>query len=330
MTRALVTGVAGQDGVYLARSLARDGVRVLGTVSPGSTSRRQRGTYLHGIEVVEQDLRDADGMRRLIDDWAPDEVYNLAALSSVARSWNDPERAAAVNAGAVRTLLEGLLDLQVRTGQQARFFQASSAEVLGDAAASPYARSKARAEELVVDCRATHGLHASFATLHNHESPLRGLEFVTRKITRAAAEIAAGKRESLELGNLEVSRDWGFAGEYVEAMRRMLQLDEPVDVVIGTGSAHSLEELLVTAFAAAGITDPWPWIERDPGLLRPVDATFSVADPEPAASLLGWRATVSFEDLVAGMVRIDVARVRSGVEEDPRYLSAGPGTRLDQ
>lgn len=315
---ALVTGVAGQDGIYLARRLLAEGRRVVGTVSPDSGRDPRVGVYLAGVEVVGQDVTDAAGLRALVLERRPEEIYHLAAQSSVALSWQQPERTHAVNAGAVRTLLDAARELH-RAGAGVRVFQASSAEATGEARDSPYARSKAEAEAAVREARAD-GLHAVFARLYGHESPIRPARFVTRKITRGAAEIALGLRATLTLGNLDVHRDWGFAGEYVDAFARLLRHDEPVDVPLGTGRSHSLRDLVETAFAAAGVADPWARVEQDPALLRPSDSAVLCADPEPAADLVGWRAATSFDTLVARMVEVDLQRLRSGVEEDVAYL----------
>ena len=318
---ALVTGVTGQDGVYLARALLADGFRVIGTASPGSASLPARRPYLEGVEVVEADVRDAAALTRLVDATAPEEVYNLAAFSSVGRSWQEPELTLAVNTDPVEALVAGSVVVAARTGRAPRLFQASSAEVRGGAADSPYARSKAVAEDVVRRAREDHGLHAVCGILYNHESPLRSPGFVTRKITRAAAAIGLGQQDTVTLGNLDVVRDWGFAGEYVDAMRRMLQTDDPVDVPLGTGVAHSLADLLGAAFAAAGVDDPEGRVLQDPSLVRPADTQRFVADPGPARSLLGWTASVTFEELVDHMVAVDTERLRTGVEEDVRYLS---------
>ncbi|WP_435770488.1 GDP-mannose 4,6-dehydratase [Nocardioides sp. SYSU DS0651] len=316
---ALVTGASGQDGVYLARLLADEGTRVVGTVAPGRGSTARVAAYLGGVEVVERDITDLAGMRDLLVQVRPDEVYNLAALSSVAQSWQEPDRTRQVNRGAVQGLLEAAVEV-CRSGQEVRFFQASSAEVAGAASESPYAQAKAEAEHLVATARERHGLHASAARLASHESPLRTPRFVTRKITLAAAEIALGRREVLTLGNLDVRRDWGFAGDYVRAFVRMVRADEPGDLPIGSGTSHTLGDLVETAFRAAGVDDPWSRIEQDPALLRPADSAVLVTDPEPAAARLGWRATTGFEDLVARMVEVDLVRLRSGVEDDLGYL----------
>jgi GDPmannose 4,6-dehydratase len=317
---ALITGVTGQDGVYLARLLLSRGHRVVGAAPPGAMPPALCAAYLSDVDLVPLDICDRDDVQRVVDATQPDEVYNLAAVSSVARSWDEPEATYAVNHAAVETLVRALLELRGRTGQEPRFFQASSAEVTGSAAHSPYARAKAAAEEVVREAREDRGLHACSARLYNHESPLRTTAFVTGKITRGVAEIAAGQRTELRLGNLDVSRDWGFAGDYVDAMRRMVTADEPQDLPLGTGTAHRLSDLLSVAFAAVGIDDPSPYVFKDPDLFRPADTAVLVADPEPAAAALGWRATTSFEDLVRHMVAVDQERLRTGVVDDARYL----------
>ncbi len=323
-----MTGVAGQDGVYLARSLVSDGFRVVGIDSPTGRSLSRNRIYLDEVEVIQLDLRDTAAVGSVVASVAPDEIYNLAALSSVAESWKDPERALAVNTGAVEGLVGAVLAVRDRTGRDIRLFQASSAEI-GARAASPYARSKAAAEEVVAAARTERGLFAVCGVLHNHESPLRPPQFVTRKITLGAAEIAAGRRETLTIGNIAVHRDWGFASDYVEAMRRMLAQDLPTDLPIGTGVVHSLSDLLSCAFDAAGLGDPGEYVVTDPALLRPSDAEVIVADPEPARAALGWQATTSFEELVQHMVEVDQIRLRTGILEAARYLqpSAGPRRR---
>lgn len=317
---AFVTGVTGQDGLYLARQLRADGVRVVGTASPGSRSLTERRPYLDGVDVVEIDLRDGDALRALVLATEPDAVYNLAAMSSVGRSWQEPELTIAVNQTAVEVLLAAVLDLRARTRRDVRLFQASSAEVSGAATASPYARSKAAAEDAIRDARDRVGLHACIARLHIHESPLRSAAFVSRKITKGVAEIALGKADRLVLGNLDVVRDWGFAAEYVTAMRLMSAHEVPLDLPVGTGRSHSLRHLVDLAFAAAGLDDADRYLEQDPTLLRPADSPVLVADPLPAQRALGWRATTTLEQLVAHMVATDLARLRTGVAESVDYL----------
>ena len=311
---ALVTGVAGQDGVYLARRLLADGTRVVGTVLPGHDTSHT--AYLQGVSVVEHDVRDTAGFRELVRAHRPTEVYNLAAVSSVGVSWDQPELAVATNGAAVA----GMLEVLVEQGG-VRFFQAASAEEHGSAQDSPYARSKTEAHALTTTARERDGLFACAAILYNHESPLRAPHFVTRKITRAAAEISLGRRDTVSLGNLEVSRDWGHARDYVDAMVRMVRHDSPADFVVATGVAHTLAQLLDTAFAAAGIDDPTPYVVQDPALVRPSDTAVMVGDPSRTREVLGWAARTTFEQTVAEMVAVDLRRVATGVEEDPAYLA---------
>ncbi len=317
---AFITGVTGQDGTYLARSLASDGWRVVGATI--DEIRPTDGCYLGDVELRTLDVRDAGAVSAMVADVEPDRIYNLAAVSSVALSWEEPTLTFAVNTEGVRHLLAAIDDQRHRTGRDARLLQASSAEVRGAGADSPYARSKAAAEDLVAEARDA-GTYAVCAVLHNHESPLRPERFVTRKITRAAAEIARGRRDELTLGNLDVSRDWGFAGDYVRALRLLVEADDPVDIEIGTGVAHSLGDLLAVAFAAAGVKDPDAHVGHDPGLVRTVDAAVLVADPEPAKRLLGWVASTSFEETVRHMVDVDLRRLDTGVEDDVSYLWPG-------
>lgn len=321
---ALITGVAGQDGVLLARHLSSVGYRVVGTTRPGV--RTTLHPYLSGVVMEEHDLRDAAGFERLLDAHAPDEVYNLAGFTSVAASWDDPDLVHEVNAVAVESMLGPLAKRGIR------FFQASSSEVFGPDAENPqdestahdprnpYAESKSIAQQALNHARDDDGLFACVGILYNHESPLRGLQFVTRKIVRAAVEIAAGVRDTVTLGNLEVSRDWGAARDYVVAMQATLQHDEPSDFIIATGQLHSLHNLLELAFEAAGATDPWSHVEQDPALLRLVDAPGLSGDPSRARRLLGWQATTSFDQLVAEMVEVEQRRVDTGVEESADYL----------
>ncbi len=321
---ALITGVSGQDGVYLARLLRGRGARVVGIVEPGGAATPQSDVYQDGIEVREVDVRDRAAVHAVVAEVAPHEIYNLAAISSVARSWAEPELTHAVNATAVQHLVDAALALRDRTGAEPRLVQASSVEVRGGGAESPYAQAKAAAEEIVRIARDDHGLHASCAILANHESPLRPVTFVTRKIARAVAEIAAGLRDVVTLGNLDVKRDWGFAGDHVAAMALLACADDPADVPVGTGIARSMTDLVAVAFASVGIDDPSSHVALDPGLFRPVDAAVVVADPEPAERLLGWRAKTSFEEVVRHMVAVDVERIRSGVEDSVDYLYPRP------
>lgn len=320
---ALITGVAGQDGVLLARRLLSHGYTVVGTRQPGVPYTLE--PYLAGVTVVEHDLVDTDGFVDLVRTHAPDEVYNLAGFSSVARSWDMPELVHEVNGAAVERMLD------VLRGTGTRFFQASSAEMFGPDApnpqnedtphqpANPYAESKSRASTAAAAAREA-GLFACVGILYNHESPLRDLHFVTRKITRAAAEIGAGLRDEVELGNLDVARDWGAAREYVVAMHAALTHDEPGDYVIATGQTHTLRDLVEAAFAAAGVADGWSHVRQDPDLFRQSEIAARVGDASKARAVLGWEATIPFAEVVRDMVEVDQRRVATGVEESPDYL----------
>jgi GDPmannose 4,6-dehydratase len=331
---ALITGVAGQDGVYLARLLRSMDYRVTGTVSPGSPERTRFAPYLEGVEVAEVDIRDDDAMRSLLSACGPDEVYNLAARSSVGESWKDAEAVADVNGRAVSRLLESLLRYREESGAAPRFFQASSSEIYGVPSTqpqtertphdprNPYGVAKLVAHEATVSFRESHELFACNGILFNHESPLRPTSFVTRKITRAAAEIAAGRRSEVGLGNLDVRRDWGAAEEYVRAMWLMLQRPEPADYVIASGEVSSLRDFVEIAFDAVRIDDPWAYIRQDPAMMRPADVPQTWGDPSRAKQGLGWTATTSRPQLIRQMVAVDVERVRTGVEESPEFLTA--------
>lgn len=297
--------------MLLARLLLAEGGRVVGTVRPDSPSLRGNACYLDGVDVRVVDLRDSGAMRALVDEVQPQEIYNLAAQSSVGASWRDPEAAQAINGDAAYELVQ-----LARAVPGVRLLQAGSAE---EGLESPYATAKARASSAIREVRDA-GTYACTATLHPHESPLRGRTFVTRKIARAAAEIAAGVTASLTLGNLEVRRDWGSALDHVRALRAMLQLEEPRDFVVATGSTHSLMQLLEVAFDAAGLGDPMPYLRRDPGLARPSDAPELTGDPGELIEATGWRPTMTFAEVITQMVQVDAVRLSTGVEESPEYL----------
>lgn len=323
---ALITGVAGQDGVLLARHLLSEGYTVAGTRRPGIDTRLE--LYLDGVTVVDHDVVDTAGFVEILDQHRPSEIYNLAGFTSVGRSWDAAEEVREVNAGAV----ERMLDVLLERPEAPRFFQASSSEVFGPEVTNPqsddtphhpgnpYAESKSAAHRLTAAARDA-GLFACVGTLYNHESVLRGPEFVTRKITLAAAEIALGRREIVELGNLDVSRDWGAAREYVVAMHAALRHDRPGDYLVATGRLHTLRDLVEVAFSAAGVDDPWARVQQDEGLLRPSDALGMTADVSRTRAELGWEATTSFEALIEGMVRVDLQRLETGVEESVGYLT---------
>ena len=334
---ALITGVCGQDGIYLARHLLAEGYLVVGTARPGSSGSPLVAAYLGGITVVELDQRDGPGFETLLGDVRPDEIYNLAGFTSVGASWGHAEVVAETNGIAVLRMLETLVRHRDRHGVAPRFFQPSSSEMFGTAdhmpqteltphhPRSPYATSKSFAHYLTVNYRESYDLFTCTATLYNHESPLRGPQFVTRKISRAVAEIALGRRETLTLGNLDVRRDWGFAGDYVRSMHLMLQGDDPADYIVATGRAHSLSELLRLAFAAVDIGDPTPHLRQDPALMRPADVAELYGDPTKAREQLHWEPTVGFADVIEHLVHTDIRRLESGVEESADYLQPRGG-----
>ena len=332
MARALITGVTGQDGVYLARHLMRRGYDVVGTAQPGAAARLKMAPYLEGVTVINHDLRDALAFAALLDKHLPDEVYNLAAFSSVGASWAHAELVGETNGMAVLRMLEVLRQHRDRHGTAPRFYQASTSEMFGLAdhqpqtentphhPRSPYGATKSFAHHLTINYRESYGLYACSGILYNHESPLRGLDFVTRKITRSVAEISLGLRQTVTLGNLDICRDWGAVPDYVDAMWRTLQQDEPADFIIATGISHALSDVLDVAFAEVGLSSPEDYLERDPDLMRPADVVELRGDATKAREQLGWEPTTSFEEIIGRMVRADVARLSSGVEESPAYL----------
>ncbi|MGN6723728.1 MAG: GDP-mannose 4,6-dehydratase [Marmoricola sp.] len=310
----LITGVSGQDGVLLARLLLAEGGRVVGTVRPGSPSSTAMAPYLEGVDLVEMDVRDHDGMARLIADLRPDEVYNLAAISSVGRSWNAPEETVAINGQASADLLKALEPFP-----ETRFLQAASVEETHGATDSPYAQGKVIAREATTAAR-DQGRFSSAAVLHIHNSVLRPTTFVARKVTNGVAEIVTGRAERLELGPLEVQRDWGNAADHVRAMRAILLADEPADYVVGTGVIHSLRDFVEEAFRAAGISDAWSYVDHDAAVLRPSDAAvIADVDGRPIQEL-GWAPKHAFTDTINRMVEVDIERIESGVAEAPHYL----------
>lgn len=329
---ALITGVLGQDGVYLARHLRDQGYRVVGTRRPSAAVADVRSAYLEGVEVHEHDQLEPAGFARLLEQVRPDEVYNLAGLTSVGASWAHADLVAQTNAMAVLRMLDELLRYRDRHGVAPRFCQPSSSEMFGLSdhqpqtentphhPRSPYAAAKSFAHHLTINYRESYGLFLSTATLYNHESPLRPTRFVTRKITRAVAEIALGRRETVTLGNLDIRRDWGFAGDHVRAMHAMLQLDDPTDFIVATGRSHALSDVLATAFASVGIDEVEQHLRQDPALMRPADVIDLYGDPTKAREELGWEPRVSFDEVIRHMVAVDLRRLETGVEEDPAYL----------
>ena len=328
---ALITGVAGQDGVYLARLLLDAGYRVVGTVRP-ETGPGDRTVYLDGVELVPLDQRDRDGFAAALRAVRPDELYNLAGFTSVGASWRHAELVAETNGLAVVRILEELLRYRDRHGTAPKYFQPSSSEMFGISdqqpqtegtphhPRSPYAATKSFAHHLTVNYRESYGLFTCTGTLYNHESPLRGGHFVTRKISRSVAEIALGLRRTVTLGNLDVCRDWGFAADYARAMHLMLQLDQPQDYIVATGQSRPLSDVLAVAFGAIGIDDPTPYVEQDPALMRPADVVDLYGDPTKAREQLDWHPTLGFVEVIEHMVHADMVRLRTGVPESPDYL----------
>jgi GDPmannose 4,6-dehydratase len=312
---ALVTGASGQDGGYLVERLLEDGWDVSALV------RGDDSVLPSAVRPFEGDLRDAAGLGRIVAEAAPDTVFHLAGLSSVALSWQEPVLTAEVTGTAVAALLEASLSLQESTGRPVRFVQASSSEIFGAATenpqtestpirpVSPYGAAKAFAHLLVGVYRGR-GLHASSGILYNHESPRRPDAFVTRKITAGVAAIAVGAASELSLGNLDVRRDWGWAPDYVDALVRASRADEAGDYVIATGVSHSVREFVAAAFAAAGIDEWEHLVVLDPRFARPVDAPEMRGDASRARSVLGWEPTVAFEEIVARMVAHDLDLAR--------------------
>lgn len=330
---ALITGVAGQDGIHLARHLLADGWRVVGTVRAGSASLARTAPYLDGVQLVTHDLLDTERFSTLLTEHAPQAVYNLAGFSSVGRSWDAPALVVRVNAMAVIEMLDAMVAHREATGTDLRFFQASTAEIFGtdvygaldeDTAhrpRTPYAVAKSAAHDAVISYREKHGLFACNGILFNHESAFRGQQFVAGKICRAAAEIAAGRPARIVLGDIDIERDWGAAVDYVGAMALSLAHDTPDDYVIATGRTHTLRDMLVAAFAAVGIDDPLPHVTLDPRMWSTTQASALMGDASRAQHRLGWTATTGFEALIGGMVATDVRRIATGVEESMSYMA---------
>ena len=316
---ALITGVTGQDGSYLAELLLEKGYRVVGMVRRASTENFERIAHVRDrIELRQADLLDQLSLIDLIRTVAPDEIYNLAAQSFVPTSWVQPVLTADFDAVGVTRILEAMR----LVAPKARFYQASSSEMFGKVREtpqrettpfyprSPYGVAKVYGHFITVNYRESYGLFACSGILFNHESPRRGREFVTRKVTDGVARIKLGIAKELRLGNLQARRDWGFAGDYVEAMWRMLQQPKPDDYVVATGEAHTVRELVEIAFDCVQL-DWRKYVVEDPALLRPAEVEQLIGDASKARSALGWAPRVSFRELVEMMVRADLERLRS-------------------
>ena len=318
MTTTFVTGITGQDGTYLVERLLDEGVQVHGLVRPGDGAVADLQQRHPGVVLHEGDLGDLDRLAGVVEEVAPDEIVNLAGISSVALSWQEPVLTARLSGLAVAALLEAAYRVQEATGRPVRFLQASSSEIFGQPEVepqdertpvrpvSPYGSAKAFAHHQTAVYRGR-GLHAATAILFNHESPLRPTTFVTRKITAAAAEIGRTGTGVIALGNLDARRDWGWAPDYVDAMVRALRHDVPDDFVVATGRTHSVRDFAEAALRRAGVGDDWEQhVAVDPGFGRPADAAVMVGDPSKAERELGWRRTVEFEEVVARMVEHDL------------------------
>jgi GDPmannose 4,6-dehydratase len=315
--KALITGVTGQDGSYLAELLLSKGYDVVGVVRRTSHHSYERIEHLlDRIEVVAADLLDQHSLTVVLQDTRPDEVYNLAAQSYVPTSWTQPVLTGEFTALGVTRILEAIR----LAHPTARYYQASSSEMFGKVTEtpqrettafyprSPYGVAKVYGHWITVNYRESYGLYAVSGILFNHESPRRGIEFVTRKVTDGVARIKLGLARELRLGNLEARRDWGFAGDYVDAMWRMLQQDQPQDYVIGSGETHSVRELVELAFAHVGL-DYRQHVVSDPKYYRPAEVDLLLADPSKARRELGWTPKVGFAELVAMMVDADMERL---------------------
>ena len=313
---ALITGITGQDGSYLAEYLLAKGYRVVGVVRRSSTTPYERIAHLvDRIELVSADLLDQTSLTDVVHAAQPDEIYNLAAQSFVQTSWNQPVLTGEFTALGVTRMLEALR----KVAPKARFYQASSSEPFGKVVEtpqrestpfyprSPYGVAKVYGHWITVNYRESFDLFAVSGILFNHESPRRGLEFVTRKISDGVARIKHGLQRDLRLGNLDARRDWGFAGDYVEAMWHMLQQEQPDDFVIGTGETYSVREFCEIAFAAVGL-DYREHVVQDERFFRPAEVDLLVADPSKAKAELGWTPRVNFRQLVEMMVEADLAR----------------------
>lgn len=318
MRSALITGITGQDGSYLAEWLLEQGYQVHGIVRRASTESFDRIAHLSGrLHLHQADLLDQLSLIDVLRRVQPQEVYNLAAMSFVPTSWQQPVLTGEFTALGVTRMLEAI---RLLDPQGIRFYQASSSEMFGKVREtpqkettpfyprSPYGVAKVYGHFITVNYRESYGLFACSGILFNHESPRRGLEFVTRKVTQAAARIKRGLAKELRLGNLEARRDWGFAGDYVQAMWRMLQQDHPDDYVIATGQSHTVRDVVETAFGHVGL-DWRKYVVQDPALVRPAEVDLLIGDAAKARRELGWQPRVGFQELIRHMVEADLERL---------------------
>lgn len=320
---ALITGITGQDGRYLAKHLLSLGYQVYGMVSGQNNIKLEWVTKnLPEVNIIEGDLRDMSSLLKALEISNPNEVYNLAAISHVGISWKQPELVGEVTGLGVLRMLEAIKIYTKDDMSKIRFYQASSSEMFGKVQEtpqsettrfyprSPYGVAKAYGHNITVNYRESYGAFACSGILFNHESPLRGEEFVTKKITKAVARIKLGKQKELRLGNIDSKRDWGFAGDYVKAMHLMLQQDTPDDYVISMGETHSIREFLDLAFARVGIDDWTPYVVYDTNFVRPAEVDLLLGDSSKAKEKMAWAPEHSFEDLVNMMVDYDLDQER--------------------
>jgi GDPmannose 4,6-dehydratase len=322
MKKVLITGITGQDGSYLAEFLLGKGYQVYGMVRRSSLERFDRVEHIMGkLQLIQGDLTDQSSLDEAIKTIKPDEVYNLASQSFVPTSWNQPVLTADVTGLGVTRVLEAIR----KHNPDAKFYQASSSEMFGKVQESPqsektsfyprspYGVAKVYAHWITVNYRESYDIFAVSGILFNHESPRRGLEFVSRKVTNGVAKIKLGMEKELRMGNMEAKRDWGFAGDYVEAMWLMLQQDVPDDYVIATGESHSVRELVETAFECAGL-DWKKYIVTDPKFFRPAEVDFLVGNSAKALQKLNWKPKVSFKELIKMMIKADIEELKNSAK----------------
>lgn len=320
MPRALITGITGQDGLYLGELLREKGYDIFGLIRGDANPKLDLvREILPEVTLLEGDLVDVNSLQSAFDMAEPDEIYNLAAVSSVAYSWKNPGITTDVTAKGTLNMLEATKNYAGVDLPKIRYYQASSSEIFGKAQEvpqtektllwprSPYGVAKVFGHYMTINYREAYGMHASSGILFNHESPRRGPEFVTRKITQAVARISLGLQDDIVLGNLDVRRDWGFAGDYVEAMWLMTQHETPDDYIVATGKDHSLFDFLAAAFESAGVRNWQDKVKQDPQFMRPAEVDIVVGDSSKARKELNWEPRVNFEELVDMMVQSDLA-----------------------
>jgi GDPmannose 4,6-dehydratase len=324
MPRALITGITGQDGLYLSDLLLKKGYEVYGLIRGQNNPKATLvAETVRDVKVIAGDLTDLSSLLRALQTSQPDEVYNLGAISFVAYSWEQSALTSDVTGKGVLNMLEAVRISAGSDLSKVRFYQASSSEMFGKAQEvpqtertllwprSPYGVAKVFGHYMTINYRESYGMHASSGILFNHESPRRGIEFVTRKVSLGVAAIKLGLLDKLVMGNLDASRDWGYAGDYVEAMWRMLQQPEGDDYVVATGKTHSVRDLLVAAFGVVGIENWQDYVEHDPRLLRPAEVDVLIGDASKARDKLGWTPTVGFSEIVQMMVESDLEHLQA-------------------